>query len=211
MRPLLVVFLGSLAAAPASADIYVYKEADGVEHYTNSSGLDGYTLIVAMLREEAVENRARVAPSVIGVAQYTNIVEEAAAEFGIEQSLIHAVITVESGYNANAVSRAGAQGLMQLMPGTAKRFAVADPFDPAANVRGGTRYLRDLLGLFDGDLELAVAAYNAGENAVKKYGGRIPPYKETLAYVPKVLSIYRKYKAVLGGGQADTLASRSYR
>jgi soluble lytic murein transglycosylase-like protein len=107
------------------------------------------------------------------------------------------VITAESGYNAAAVSRAGAQGLMQLMPQTAKRYEVADSFDPEQNIRGGARYLRDLLDLFGNDLELAIAAYNAGENAVLRHGRKVPPYRETLAYVPKVIGLYDKYRGML--------------
>ena len=108
--------------------------------------------------------------------------------------LLHAVITVESAYNAHAVSRAGAQGLMQLMPATAERFGVKDPFNPKQNINGGSRYLSYLMELFNGDFRLALAAYNAGENAVKRHGNRIPPYKETQNYVRKVMKYYKKYR-----------------
>lgn len=187
----------SLVAGPASADIYVYTSPDGVRHYTNQPTRPEFTLIVAVLQDEGRANRAKVQPKAGRVAEYAPYVEAAATEFGLDSALVHAVITAESGYNPAAVSRVGAQGLMQLMPQTAKRYAVKDSFDPLQNIRGGTRYLRDLLELFENDVELAVAAYNAGENAVIKYGRQIPPYRETLAYVPKVMGLYQKYKAVL--------------
>jgi len=109
-------------------------------------------------------------------------------------ALVHAVISAESGYNAAAVSRAGARGLMQLMPDTARRFGVQDIMDPAQNIRGGVAYLRELLTMFNGNLELTLAAYNAGENAVIRNGNRIPQYAETVNYVPKVLDFYSKFK-----------------
>jgi soluble lytic murein transglycosylase-like protein len=105
------------------------------------------------------------------------------------------VISAESGYNPNAVSRRGASGLMQLMPDTARRYGVRNVFDPVENVRGGVKYLKDLLAMFNGNLELAVAGYNAGENAVIRAGNRIPPYAETAAYVPKVIDYYHKFRA----------------
>lgn len=117
----------------------------------------------------------------------------ASSVHGVDPALIRAVIHAESSFNPNAVSRAGAAGLMQLMPATAQRMGVSDRFDPVQNVYGGTRYLKMLLGMFDGDIAKAVAAYNAGENAVIRHGG-IPPYSETQAYVPKVLALYRQYQ-----------------
>ncbi|MEK6243663.1 MAG: lytic transglycosylase domain-containing protein [Pseudomonadota bacterium] len=124
--------------------------------------------------------------------QYSGHILAAAQETKVHPALIHAVISAESGYNPSARSKAGAVGLMQLMPGTAKRFGVQDPLDPAQNIHGGARYLRALQVMFDNNLQLVLAAYNAGENAVKKYGRRIPPYRETVAYVPKVMQLYRK-------------------
>jgi soluble lytic murein transglycosylase-like protein len=109
----------------------------------------------------------------------------------VDPKLMDAVIIVESGYNADAVSPKGAMGLMQLMPATAERFGVAEPFDPTANMRGGARYLRWLIGRFDGELSLVLAAYNAGEGAVAAHGHRIPPYRETQQYVQRVLQRYR--------------------
>lgn len=127
--------------------------------------------------------------------KYSSHVLAAAKETKVDAALIHAVISVESGYNPRARSSAGAVGLMQLMPGTARRYGVKDRLDPAQNIKGGARYLHDLQVTFGNNLQLVLAAYNAGEDAVKKYGRRIPPYRETAAYVPKVLSYYRKYRA----------------
>lgn len=130
-------------------------------------------------------------PSAVKIdAPYSNLVETASRANGVEGRLVHAVIWAESSYNAKAVSASGAEGLMQLMPATAKRYGVRDAFDPAQNINGGVKHLKELLDQFDGDLELAVAAYNAGAYAVIRAGNRIPPYPQTAAYVPKVIAYY---------------------
>jgi soluble lytic murein transglycosylase-like protein len=121
---------------------------------------------------------------------YLPIIARVAEEHKLDDALIQAVIHAESGFNPSAVSDKGAIGLMQLMPATAKRYGIVDPFDPLQNIRGGTKYLKDLWQMFDQDLELVLAAYNAGENAVIRHGRRIPPYGETLDYVPKVMRHY---------------------
>jgi soluble lytic murein transglycosylase-like protein len=121
---------------------------------------------------------------------YTPLVSAVARELELDPALLHAVITVESGYNPRARSPKGAIGLMQLMPDTARRYDVADIWDPRDNLRGGARYLRDLLALFNNNLSLALAAYNAGEGAVAQHGNKIPPFAETLSYVPRVLQQY---------------------
>ena len=126
--------------------------------------------------------------------QYSRHIAAAAKETKVDPALIRAVISVESGYNPSARSSAGAVGLMQLMPETARRYGVKNRLDPAQNIHGGARYLRDLKILFDDNLHLVLAAYNAGEQAVMKHGRRIPPYRETVAYVPKVLGYYRKFR-----------------
>ncbi len=120
-------------------------------------------------------------------AHYQALIEEAARRHGLLPELLHAVIRTESAYKPDALSSAGACGLMQLMPGTADRFNVSDIWNPAENIHAGAAYLRLLLDMFDNDLRLALAGYNAGENAVKRYGNEIPPYPETQDYVRKVL------------------------
>lgn len=124
-----------------------------------------------------------------------SIIQEAAHLYGLDNALLHAIIVVESGYDARAVSRKGAMGLMQLMPVTARRYGVVDPYDPFQNVRGGAQHLRHLLRRFDDDIALSVAAYNAGEQAIIERDGDIPPYPETQRYVLKVLEHYERLRA----------------
>jgi len=126
------------------------------------------------------------------IRRYSPWIEEAARRHGLSPDLIHAVILAESAYQPRALSPKGAMGLMQLMPATARRFGVRDPWDPRQNILGGAAYLKWLLDRYDGDLSLATAAYNAGEGAVEKYGNTIPPYKETVTYVKKVKEFMNK-------------------
>ena len=124
--------------------------------------------------------------------QYSPLIEEVAQQERLQPELLHAVVSVESAYDPEAVSPKGAVGLMQLMPSTAKRYGVENIRDPEENVQAGANYLKDLLEEFDQDLKLALAAYNAGENAVRRYGNRIPPFPETQRYVSKVMGLYRE-------------------
>jgi soluble lytic murein transglycosylase-like protein len=125
---------------------------------------------------------------------YRELIESTAAEHGIPSALIAAIIQAESGFNANAISPAGAKGLMQLMDGTAAGLSVSDPFDPAQNIAGGAQYITSMLERYDGSVALALAAYNAGPGAVDQYGG-IPPYAETQNYVPTVLRLFEQYRS----------------
>jgi soluble lytic murein transglycosylase-like protein len=128
-------------------------------------------------------------------AEFESLLQRVAKAHGVHAALLAAVIEVESGFNARARSPKGAIGLMQVMPGTAARYGSYDLYSPEQNVEVGARYLRDLLSMFNGDVPLAVAAYNAGENAVIRHGRRIPPYAETVRYVPMVMERYSRYQA----------------
>ena len=193
------VALGLGAAAPAMADIYSFKDEKGVVHFTNIKGLDNrYKLIRkedgAPINPVSNYNARVFMPSQADVEKYSHIITTAAKAYGVEPSLVHAVISAESGYDRYAVSRTGAMGLMQLMPDTARRYGVQNMMDPTENIHGGVRYLKDLLAMFKGRVDLAIAAYNAGENAVIRAGHRIPNYAETRHYVPKVLGFYRNFQ-----------------
>ena len=130
------------------------------------------------------------------IRRYSSIIERASRTYGVDAALVHAVIMAESSFDPDARSPAGASGLMQLMPGTARHYGVEDLFDPRQNIHGGVKCLRDLLQQFDGNVELALAAYNAGTAAVIRAGRRIPPLAETQAYVPKVIDYYRHFRAL---------------
>ena len=177
----------------ARADIFMYTDVNGMQHFTN---VPGDTLYELVLTESG--SKARTPTPVLlpgrdrGRERYALLVSQAAADTGLPEGLLHAVIKAESNYNADAVSHKGAVGLMQLMPDTARRFGVLDARDPAANVLGGARYLKNLLALFDTDLSLALAAYNAGPAAVVRSRRAVPPYAETQRYVPRVLELYRR-------------------
>lgn len=136
--------------------------------------------------------------TVLHLGAYDYAIDSAVRQYGVEPALVRAIIHAESGFNAKARSRKGAMGLMQLMPGTARDMGVVDPAQPDLNIRGGTKYLASLLLRFGGDVRLAVAAYNAGPEAVRKYAG-IPPYAETKVYVQRVQILHQRYKAALRG------------
>jgi soluble lytic murein transglycosylase-like protein len=178
----------------AYANIYAFKDEYGVTHFSNLPHLDKrYKLVYRIPTSAQMRPNAWSAngPRVVDIEKLVPIIANAARTNGLDAKLVHAVIRAESGYNENAVSSKGAVGLMQLIPATAQRYGVVNSYDATENISGGARYLRDLLKLFNGNVELALAGYNAGENAVIRAGNRIPPYPETMAYVPKVLNFYR--------------------
>jgi soluble lytic murein transglycosylase-like protein len=187
-----------LAAPAARADIYSFIDDDGVTHYTNVPDDVRFVLFQKTGDERVVMTAERAAGWRERAVSFANLIDSTARRTAVHPALLKAVIAAESAFDPNAVSRAGAQGLMQLHPNTAKRYGVSNPFDPAANVDGGARYLSDLLRRFNNNLELALAAYNAGEEAVERHGRRIPPYAETQAYVPTVLKLYRRFLTQTG-------------
>jgi soluble lytic murein transglycosylase-like protein len=197
--PFAVLVSGGLVTTVARADIYGFTDESGVKHFTNIPALDKRYKFIRREGGTAPPPLASAwVPSEADILRYSGIIEAASRAHGVDKSLVHAVIQAESGYNPAAVSRKGATGLMQLMPDTARRYGVANAFDPVDNIHGGVRYLKDLLAMFNGDVQLALAGYNAGENAVIRAGNRIPPYPETVAYVPKVIDFYRRHAARRG-------------
>jgi len=178
---LLLVLLGAIAK-PALADIYRYVDKDGVIHFSNVPTHYRFRLYISEtnLGYKAYFDR------------YDRIIIRAARKHGVDNTLVKAVIRAESDFDKHAVSRKGAQGLMQLMPETAKDLAVKDSFDPDENINAGVRYLKRQLNNFQNNVPLALAAYNAGENTVRRYG-RIPPYKETRTFVDRVLRYWDEF------------------
>lgn len=175
------------------ADYNITINVDGEEYYSDENGFSDKSSVSTKVKPKSTEtyvprSRNRYASN-INKNKYSDLIAKAADRHQVDPKLLHAVIQAESSYNPTAVSSAGAMGLMQLMPATARRYGVIDRADPDQNVDGGTRYLKHLLQLFGSDLNLVVAAYNAGENAVIKYNHTIPPYSETRNYVKEVLSL----------------------
>ena len=203
---LLPWLLAAFAGSSAANGIYGYVDDNGIAHWSNMP-LEGYV----HFRKDPPKPVVPQAPAATGQAEtrdaprarlhvpalrerYSQMVAKVAREQQMDAALLHAVVTVESGYNERAKSPKGASGLMQLMPATAQRYGVTDVWNPLENLRGGARYLRDLLALFNDNLNLALAAYNAGEGAVIGSGHTIPPYPETRSYVPRVLQHYEHYR-----------------
>jgi soluble lytic murein transglycosylase-like protein len=171
--------------------VYAGVQEDGTLHLTDRPPSRDYQLVSGAPPQSGTAG---------GSALFDAKVREAASRHGLDPLLVHAVIRAESGYDPRAVSRKGAAGLMQLMPETAVRYSVPDRFDPAMNLEGGARYLRYLLGVFGGNLSLALAAYNAGERAVLRSGTRIPDYPETVAYVRRVRGYYEALRRAQAPG-----------
>lgn len=193
--------------ATAGGTIFFHTSADGSIEISDAQETGDFHVLLSSADLQAVpvdvlvprSGRGKVAGQTFlrqGVERFRAEVAEASRQAGVDARLVHAVMAVESGFNPNAVSSAGAVGLMQLMPGTARRFGVRDSRDPAQNITGGARYLSYLLEYFKNDMALALAAYNAGEGAVLGAGRKIPAFRETIAYVPRVLEVYRRLEAI---------------
>ena len=172
-------------------DIYKSVDKEGVIHLTNVP-TDVNAQYVLVLKEKRVQFNTGLGKN---VEMYDLVITKAAKKYNVDSALIKAVIKAESNFNPWAISRVGARGLMQLMPATASSLEVQDSFHPEKNIEGGVRYLRYLLDLFNGDLPLALAAYNAGEGTVARYNNSIPPYQETQTYIRRVLDYLNKYSS----------------
>ncbi len=187
-----------LFTASAEADIFAYVDAGGVTHFSNVPVDQRFEIVLDASKDDKLP---AIHPAILSLSiRYDSMIRSAAEHANVDPELLRAVIVVESGFDAKAVSVAGAQGLMQLMPATARSYGVNDVFDPQQNIQGGALYLRDLIKRYDQDYELVLAAYNAGESAVAKYGGKIPPYAETRRYVPKVLGVYNRLLQMTDAG-----------
>ena len=196
MRLLPVLLVALLPALPVRASaIYTYREKDGTVVYTNvpPAGVKSRRLGGSSFRQ-APRPAEPAARSIIAPSLYLAWMTEASRKYNIPLALVRAVAHAESNFDPHALSRKGASGLMQLMPGTASDMYVRDIFDARQNIFGGVRYLRVLANEFDGQMETIVAAYNAGPDAVRKYGNQVPPFEETRVYVQTVLALYFQYK-----------------
>lgn len=182
----IVIIVGSFFSTSSFADIYKYEDESGVIHFTDTPTHKGYKLYLRTGFFHVKDYKDYF-------KKYDSIIYNYANTYGVDYPLIKAVIRAESGYNPKAISRKGAMGLMQLMPETASLFECENPFDPESNIRTGIKYLKYLINYFNGNLSLAVAAYNAGPKNVIKYGYQIPPFSETKNYVKKVMEYYRMY------------------
>ncbi|MEO1174079.1 MAG: lytic transglycosylase domain-containing protein [Myxococcota bacterium] len=192
MRQLAAALLVLGWAGSARAELYTWTDADGVVHFTNvkpgaakQSGAHTYDVN----QDGFVQRFQRV-----DVVVYDALITEAARYYSLPPPLVKAVVAAESAFDPKALSHAGAQGLMQLIPSTAREMHVRDPFDPRQNVYGGARYLRILANRFEGDVKLTAAGYNAGPEAVERAGGKVPNYDETQVYVKRVLKLYEHYR-----------------
>ncbi len=182
-----VILTTLLISNEVQADIYKFISNDGRVYYTDKPKNSLYKRII---RTRPINYAAALPYMGTNKKKFGDLIAEAANRHQVDVRLLHAVIQAESAYDASAISTAGAVGLMQLMPDTARRYGVVNRNDPVQNIDGGTHYLKDLLRMFNSNLNLAVAAYNAGENAVIRYNHTIPPYPETQNYVKTVMSLY---------------------
>lgn len=182
------------------ADIYISHSADGVPTYATQALDPSYVLLFKESDRE--KSAARVSATPLKESADLRkrrealepLIQSVAKRHGLEPSLVRAIAHVESRFNTHAVSPAGAAGVMQLMPGTAKRYGASSRHDAAQNIEAGARYFKDLLGQYAGNVALALAAYNSGERNVERHAKRVPPFRETMLYVPEVLTMYESYK-----------------
>jgi soluble lytic murein transglycosylase-like protein len=198
LKPLILLSVCLCMPVLVSAEIYKYQGSDGSIYFTDKPMKGNYRLLWRSGKEKrksySNHSLARLRKN---KAELTPLIDDVAKQLHLHPGLLHAVVMVESAYDPKAISKKGARGLMQLMPATANRYGVIDSYDPKQNLQGGAQYLKDLLKLFEFDIKLALAAYNAGENAVSKYGNTIPPYAETQNYVTKVLNEFERNRLAM--------------
>jgi soluble lytic murein transglycosylase-like protein len=195
----IVIMCLVLLTGTSQAGIYKWEDENGVIHFTNCPREAKFKLYIRESKDDVGEGEDGKAPvlNTKNATAYDSLIQEFAKKYNVDFALVKAMIRAESGFNPLAVSRKGAKGLMQLMPETASRLNVVNAFDPRENIDGGVRYFKYLLSLFNDDLRLSLAAYNAGENIVSELRS-IPPYRETIDYVRKVLSYYQSYLPAVG-------------
>lgn len=216
---ILAAILVALMQGVALADIYQYIDENGVIHFTNVNVGKKHKRIMPERNQTQQPKRKSDAPASTSSLKLSSLpstlldyISAACRRYGVDPSLVHAIIKVESDFNPYALSRKGAMGLMQLMPHTAAELNVRNSFDPFDNIEGGVKYLSYLLDRYEGNISLALAAYNAGETAVKRWG-TIPPFKETQNYVKKILKLYKgdgrtfttQYTVYIGYGEDGSL------
>ncbi len=195
---LLIITIVFLNPPYSQADIYTYVDNEGVIHFTNTPTHGKFKLILkeeivpSEKKEESTKDDSPRFASALVHEKFDQLIWRAAEKYGVNYALIKAIIKAESNFNPLAISKMGAKGLMQLMPGTAYTFQVKDSFHPEKNIEGGVRYLRYLIDLFPNNLYAVLAAYNAGENAVLRYRG-VPPYQETRRFIQRVLQYFQQY------------------
>jgi soluble lytic murein transglycosylase-like protein len=217
LKHVLACCSGMVLSLPAAADLYSYTDSHGTTHLSNQRPDNGYRLFM----QEPASGSASSAPSFPPIAtasapvsrkhapaQWAQLIRQTADHLQLEERWLHAIISVESGYNPRALSSKGAIGLMQVMPATGLRFGVSELGNPQQNLLAGGRYLRSLHTRFNGRMTLVLAAYNAGEGAVLKYRNTIPPYRETRAYIEKVMRAYNAGAAEQGLNRKQAPAHR---
>lgn len=205
-RVVLVASLFVLISAALSAQqIYRYIDEKGNMQFTDQPKA-GWTMVEAdavLVKKTKVDKSVRLVAFVPSETPFANLINKAASKYSLDGNLIAAVIRIESGFNPRSVSHANARGLMQMIDSTAAMYRVKNIFDPAESIDAGSHHLMDLLNVYDGNLKLALAAYNAGKGAVKKYGG-VPPYKETRRYIEKIAAVYGNIDSTISDEEIAT-------
>lgn len=191
---LLVLLIFAFFIELVEADIYVYTDKNGVRRFTDTKPSKKHAVYLRTLEPAQIRKRSKSGGISEAVAnRFDALIKKAAGNYHVPFSLIKSVMHAESAFNPAAVSPKGAKGLMQIMPGNYKTLAITNPFDPEQSIMGGAQYLKTMLQKYDGIVELALAAYNAGPEAVDRYNRQIPPFPETRNYVNKVIKFYRIY------------------